>query len=153
MMRPNAPRFLSAALLLLFLGGIAGCEKKLETITLDLAGTPFIVEVADTPETQARGLMYRKELAENRGMLFVFDRDRHPSFWMKNTEIPLSLAYIAKDGEIKEIFDLIPGSLRQVDSNFAVRYALEVNRGAFERLGIGPGYRIKLPEPLAGANR
>ncbi len=150
MTRPGLSRFAAAAMALLFLGGIAGCEKKFATVSLDLAGTVFTVEVADTPEKQARGLMFRKSLGENEGMLFVFDRDRQLSFWMKNTTLPLSLAYIASDGTIREIFDLVPESLRPVESGFAVRYALEVNRGTFERLGIKPGYRIALPGEVRG---
>lgn len=84
-------------------------------------------------------------------MLFVFDRDRRLSFWMKNTTIPLSLAYLSADGTVREIFDLAPESLRPVESSFAVRFALEVNRGAFARLGIKPGDKIQLPPEYRGA--
>ena len=126
----------------------AACDdtRKLKTIPLPLAGKQFTVEVADTQETRGRGLMFRESLPEDAGMLFVFERDGQQSFWMENTRIPLSLAYISRTGEIREIYDLAPLSRRTVQSTYAVRYALEVNQGTFEKLGIKPGYVIKIPE-------
>ncbi len=118
----------------------------METVSVRLAGEVFTLEVARTPKERETGLMFRKALRESAGMLFVFDRDERLSFWMKNTEIPLSIAYVSSEGEIKEIFDMTPGSLRPIESTFAVRYALEVPKGTFDRLGIRPGYRISLPE-------
>jgi uncharacterized membrane protein (UPF0127 family) len=131
--------------------GIAGCDdpNTLKTIKLDLNGTEFTVEIAETPAARARGLMYRKSLPENRGMLFVFERDSQETFWMENTEIPLSLAYISRTGEIREIFDLTPRSRRPVQSTYSIRYALEVNQGVFEKLGIRPGYILKIPESVS----
>ena len=73
------------------------------------------VEIADTQKSQEKGLMNRKSLDEDRGMLFVYDRDSRKSFWMKNTLIPLSIAYIAADGTIREIYDMEPLSTRIVD--------------------------------------
>ncbi|MDR1933544.1 MAG: DUF192 domain-containing protein [Spirochaetales bacterium] len=133
--------------LFLVFTGLAGCDgtPKLKTIKLDLAGAEFTVEVADTQETRARGLMFRKSLPENAGMLFVFERDGLQHFWMENTDIPLSLAYISRTGEIREIFDMTPRSRRTVSSGFSARYALEVNQGVFEKLGIRPGYRLLIP--------
>ncbi len=124
----------------------AGCSDADETVTVALGGEVFVLEIADSPEERQRGLMNRKSLGENRGMLFVFPRDEKLSFWMKNTPIPLSIAYIAKDGIIKEIKEMEPHSLRPVESTYSVRFALEVNRGTFERLGIEPGDRIDLPD-------
>lgn len=124
----------------------AGCSDADETVTVALGGEEFVLEIADSPEERQRGLMNRKSLGENRGMLFVFPRDEKLSFWMKNTPIPLSIAYIAKDGTIKEIKEMEPHSLRPVESTYSVRYALEVNRSTFERLGIEPGDRIDLPD-------
>jgi uncharacterized membrane protein (UPF0127 family) len=123
----------------------AGCDSpaQLKTITLNLGGKDFIVEVADNARTRARGLMFRKNLPENAAMLFVFDRDGQQSFWMENTEIPLSLAYISRGGEIREIYDLTPYSRRTVQSVYAVRYALEVNQGAFQKNGVEAGYVIQ----------
>ena len=105
------------------------------------------MEIADTLETQEKGLMGRDSLDEDKGMLFVYDRDARKSFWMKNTKIPLSLAYIATDGTIREIYDMEPLSTKIVDSKYSVRYVLEVNQGAFERHGIKIGDKVEFIKP------
>jgi hypothetical protein len=125
---------------------LAACGKKLPVIELALGPETFKVEVAAGAEERRQGLMHRQSLGEREGMLFVFDRDQNVAFWMKDTKIPLSVAYISSDGTIKEIHDLSPGSLTAVESVVAVRYALELNRGAFNRLGLGPGQRLELPK-------
>lgn len=102
------------------------------------------VEIADTTEERAKGLMNRKHLDENHGMLFVFDRDQLMSFWMKNTYVPLSIAFISSDGIIREIYDMKPLSEKPVKSEYYTRYALELPRGNFSRLGIKPGDHIDL---------
>ena len=122
--------------------------KELDTVTIDIGGEEFVIEVARTPEERSRGLMFRKKLDKNRGMLFVFENDRKLSFWMKNTEVPLSIAYIAKDGTIKEIHDMKPLSRRAVESTYFARYALEVPLGTYSRLGIDPGYKLDLPKEV-----
>jgi uncharacterized protein len=109
------------------------------------------IEIAATPEARSRGLMYRESLAEDAGMLFVFPDDRKRSFWMKNTSIPLSIAYIRHDGTISEILDMQPYSLDPVPSQRRVRYALEVNQGWFERKGVRAGMRVGLPGELPTA--
>jgi uncharacterized membrane protein (UPF0127 family) len=102
------------------------------------------VEVARTDKERAQGLMNRKSLDEGRGMLFVFDRDQILNFWMKNTTIPLSIAFIARDGRILEIRDLRPLDESSVRSGRSARYALEVPRGWFSRAGIAPGDQLLL---------
>ena len=99
-------------------------------------------EMARTPAQQQQGLMYRKELKDGEAMLFVFDKDDILSFWMKNTLIPLSIAYITSDGKILEIYDMEPGNLNPVRSSRSVRYALEVPEGWFGRAGIGIGDKM-----------
>ena len=99
-------------------------------------------EIALSPAQQAQGLMHRKELKDGNGMLFVFQRDDILSFWMKNTLVPLSIAYIASDGRILEIYDMEPGNLNPVRSSRSARYALEVPQGWFLRAGLGPGDRL-----------
>jgi uncharacterized membrane protein (UPF0127 family) len=137
------------ALLMLMVTGLVSCtseaEKLEEQVELRVGSETFTVEVARTPEQRRKGLMHRSSIGENEGMLFVFERDRHLSFWMKNTEIPLSIAYISSDGEIREIRELEPHSERSVESSYAVRYALELPRGAFERAGAEVGDRLELP--------
>ena len=138
-------------ILLLLLVGFAplSCSKNsdLQTQVIRINQWEVTVETADTLESQEKGLMGRESLDENRGMLFVYDRDAKKSFWMKNTTIPLSIAYIAADGTIREIYDMEPLSTRTVDSRYSVRYALEVNQGAFERHGIKAGDKVEFIKP------
>ncbi len=108
------------------------------------AGT-LRVEVADDPYERSLGLMYRRELPEDRGMLFVFPYPQRLSFWMKNTYVPLSIAYIGSDWVIREIYDLEPLNERPVVSKYAVQYALEVNRGWFKRHGVKVGDTVRFP--------
>jgi len=103
------------------------------------------VETATTEQEQETGLMFRTKLANDQGMLFIFGKDAQRTFWMKNTLIPLSIAYISASGEIKVILDMKPQSLEGVPSTYAVRYALEVPQGAFERAGIRVGNQMILP--------
>ncbi len=101
------------------------------------------VEVASTPESMAQGLMYRKSMPENEGMLFVFPQPQRASFWMKNTRIPLSIAYLDADMTILEIYDLKPYDQRStVSRSTAIAYALEVNQGWFQKHDIEPGTRV-----------
>jgi hypothetical protein len=105
----------------------------------------FRVEVARSESEKARGLMHRRVLGERRGMIFVYDADEHLSFWMKNTKVPLALAFLARDGEILQVEELKPLSLRPVTSVRAARYALELPAGSLQRLGVAPGDRVRLP--------
>jgi uncharacterized protein len=106
------------------------------------------VEVADDPAEQAKGLMYRKTLGENRGMLFVYPEERELSFWMKNTLIPLSIAFIDSKRRIIDIQDMKPLDDRPPHyvSSEPAQYALEVNRGFFEKRGVKVGDRVELPQ-------
>jgi uncharacterized membrane protein (UPF0127 family) len=146
-MKHYTPRSRMAAGVMLLVVWVAqsGCSNNLEMIEVIIGEAVLQVEVAVTAEEQARGLMFRKEMPENHGMLFPYGSDRRLSFWMKDTLIPLSIAYIASDGTIKEIYDMKPGSLREVSSRLSVRYALEVNQGLFDRLGIGVGDTVEFP--------
>lgn len=134
--------------MILFSAVSSGCgdEKLDEVISLKVGEDSYRVEVARSPEERKEGLMHRDSLGRYEGMLFVFQRDQHLSFWMKNTEIPLSIAFIAADGTIREIRELVPLSECSVRSERAVRYALELPRGAFERSGVEPGDRVQFPE-------
>ncbi len=106
---------------------------------------PLHVEIADTEPLRMKGLMDRKEMGENRGMLFVFDREQILNFWMKNTHVPLSIAYISRIGMINEIRDMKPLDISVTyPSAMPALYALEVNRGWFARNNITKGCRIVL---------
>jgi uncharacterized membrane protein (UPF0127 family) len=104
------------------------------------------VEIADDEAEQRRGLMERTELAENAGMLFVFDREAPRSFWMRNTLIPLSIAYIAADGRIVDIQDMQPLDETSHPSTEPAQYALEVNQGFFAERGIEVGDVVEIPD-------
>ncbi len=104
------------------------------------------VEIADDEAEQRRGLMERTELAENAGMLFVFDREAPRSFWMRNTLIPLSIAYIAADGRIVDIQDMQPLDETSHPSAEPAQYALEVNQGFFAERGIEVGDVVEIPD-------
>lgn len=101
------------------------------------------VEVARTYRERQKGLMFREDLAENRGMLFVFSTERQLNFWMKNTSIPLSIAYISKDGIINEIYHMEPFRINpSYTSKEPAMYALEVNRGWYKKHNISRGCRV-----------
>jgi uncharacterized membrane protein (UPF0127 family) len=119
-------------------------QSGLATATLRSGGVEILVELAVSAKEQETGLMHRKELADGRGMLFVYDGDQRLSFWMKNTLVPLSIAYLGADGVIKEIHDMEPLSLAPVESSRYARYALETPRGWFGRVGLGVGDRFDL---------
>ncbi len=108
-------------------------------------GTRVAVEVVDTEATRQRGLMFRTSLAPTEGMIFVFDRDEHLNFWMKNTPTALSIAFLSAEGKILEIEDMEPYSEKIVQSRLSARYALEMRQGAFADLGIMEGMVIDLP--------
>lgn len=99
-------------------------------------------EVASTDATRSKGLMYRKELAPNTGMLFVFEQPNVQCFWMRNTLIPLSIAFILDDGTITNIADMAPMTENSHCSTAAVRYTLEMEQGWFAKRGITAGKKI-----------
>jgi uncharacterized protein len=123
---------------------------ELRTVTIDSSGSGKVevkVEIADDPAEQERGLMYRTALGEDRGMLFVFPDEKVLSFWMKNTLIPLSIAYIDSHGRIVDLQDMKP--LDDKPPNYVsakpAQYALEVNQGFFKEHGVKVGDRVELP--------
>ncbi len=123
-----------------------GCASTGQRITLGIKDAELSVEVARTPEEQQRGLMNRTSLGDRQGMLFVFEQDEHLSFWMKNTPLPLSIAFISREGKILEIVDMEPFSLKQIKSRNYCRYALEVKQGVFQDIGARIGDMIRFPE-------
>ena len=99
-------------------------------------------EIASNDATRARGLMHRKELAPNSGMLFVFEQPNVQCFWMRNTLIPLSIAFIQDDGTITNIADMAPMTENSHCSTTPVRYTLEMEQGWFAKRGITAGKKI-----------
>lgn len=121
------------------------------TVTLQGASGPVIVDVelAVTQAVQARGLMFRSDLAQNAGMLFVFPDNSPRSFWMKNTPLSLDILYIGEDRTIGHIAaDTTPYSEKSIPSQGPARYVLEVHAGFTKRHGIKPGSKITLPDGL-----
>jgi uncharacterized membrane protein (UPF0127 family) len=103
----------------------------------------FAVEMAVTNEEKAKGLMFRRELPEGRGMLFDFGRDQEVSMWMQNTYISLDMIFIRSDGRIHRIAEnTTPESTRIISSGGPVRAVLEVIAGTAKKLGIAPGDRV-----------
>ena len=132
---------------LLTVGPLMSCSSGLEErIQVEIGGRSFLVEVARTAPQKRQGLMKRKSLGEREGMIFVYDTDQHLAFWMKDTSIPLTLLFLSKDGEIQQIEELKPFSLKSVVSERAVRYGLELSAGVMDELGVGVGDRVVLPE-------
>jgi uncharacterized membrane protein (UPF0127 family) len=103
------------------------------------------VEIAATDAERETGLMGRTSLPEDAGMLFVFDQDQQLAFWMKDTLIPLSIAYIDGGGRIVDIQDMQPLDETPHPSAAPARYALEVNQGFFKERGVEVGDRVELP--------
>jgi len=122
----------------------AGAHAQAELPVVSLTAGMYVIkaEVAATPAAQERGLMYRKSMPANAGMLFVFEEKAGHCFWMRNTDLPLSIAFIADDGTIVNIADMAP----QTDDNHcpkaAIRYALEMNKGWFAQKGLKAGAKI-----------
>jgi uncharacterized protein len=118
-------------------------QTQLRVAELKISNVPLTTEIADTPQASENGLMFRDSLPEDRGMLFMFERPKRASFWMKNTRIPLSIAFIDSAGKILEIKSMNPQDETVVPSSSdQVAYALEVNQGWFSRHGVSPGAKI-----------
>jgi len=127
-------------------------QPPLPTITLTAEnGRKISAEVADETPERTAGLMFREKLAPDSGMLFVMPRPERAAFWMKNTLIPLSIAYLNSSGTILEIHDMKPRDEKTVPSVFpTVAYALEMEQGWFAKAGVNPGEQIKGLPPLTG---
>ena len=133
---------------LVLLGACSGATaqtgpQQLPTIRLSAGIHSIDAELAKSPQELQTGLMFRPAMAANHGMLFAFERAGQQCFWMKNTLIPLSAAFIADDGRIVNIEHMAPQTLDSHCSTQPVRYVLEMNEGWFARRGIKPGTRLR----------
>jgi uncharacterized protein len=102
-------------------------------------------QVAATPQQRAVGLMFRKEMPVNEGMLFTFEQASEQCFWMKNTLLPLTAAFVADDGTIVNLADMQPQSLESHCSSKPVRFVLEMNQGWFSKRGLKAGSKLGGP--------
>ncbi len=121
---------------------LACAQSVLPEIGLSIKGHRLIAEVAATDNSRTTGLMHRRMMPENRGMLFVFAYPQPQSFWMKNTHIPLSIAYIDEHGVIVHITDMKPLTTDPHPSIRPAKFALEMNLGWFAKHGIKTGVTI-----------
>lgn len=142
----------AAAVLVLGLGlwaACAGCnhvEKPYERLTI--GSHQITVEVVATNAERARGLMYRRTLEPDHGMLFVYPDERVMRFWMRNTQVPLDIAYIGMDGVIQEVRYMKPFDEVSVVSKQPARYALEMNFGWFDAHKLGAGDAVTMPDSV-----
>jgi len=124
-------------------GAHAWADQALPELVLEIQGHKLTAEVAASEPQRATGLMYRRMLPENRGMLFVFPYAAPQSFWMMNTYVPLSIAFLDENGTIVNIADMKPLTTDSHSSTKPAKYALEMNQGWFAKRGIKPGARVE----------
>lgn len=150
--------FAAAIGLIYVMGFSTVAEKENRAENKNLARITFgektiEVEIARTDKERGRGLMFRKSLPEDSGMIFVYDEPVTPSFWMKNTEIPLTIAFINAKFEITDIMDMKPLDTESHHSpHEEILYALEMNKGWFEKNGIKAGDKVKIEFPKEKEN-
>ena len=134
------------AVLFLFFSGFQ-CAHRLKSdlpvADLKIDGQALEVEVANKEATRMSGLMFRKEMDWNAGMLFVFPDSQIRAFWMKNTFIPLSIAFIDDKGAVLNVLEMPPQTEDSFFSKGYARFALEMNSGWFEKLGVKPGDKVE----------
>jgi uncharacterized membrane protein (UPF0127 family) len=124
----------------------AAAIREALIVTTEAGPQKFQVEIADDPRERSRGLMFRREMARDHGMLFDFGAEEPASFWMENTYLPLDMIFIRADGTIESVAErTTPLSRRGVRSKGPVRYVLEINGGLSDELGIRPGDKVSGP--------
>ena len=141
-------RQILAALLFVGLASPAAADCRDDTVQLrgPWGETHFTIQVADTPETRSRGLMFVDSMPRGVGMLFVYEAPRRASFWMKNTLIPLDMLFVDHRGTITRIHhQAIPGNLAAIDGGDQVFAVLEINGGLAKRYGILVGSQLQHP--------
>ena len=117
-------------------------QTRLPRTTLSVGIHQIDTQLATTQEQHATGLMHRQDMPQHEGMLFVFENPARQCFWMKNTLLPLTAAFVADDGTIVNLEDMKPKSLESHCSAKPVRFVLEMNQGWFTKKGIKPGSKI-----------
>lgn len=139
-------RLLIVVFVLLAPVSVAGADLGRLSIETGAGTREFSVELAVTEEQHQRGLMFREEMADDAGMLFLFGDRRHRVFWMKNTLIPLDILFIDAGGRIMKVHHrAVPGSLETIASDYPVVAVLEINGGLARKLGIKAGDMVRHP--------
>jgi uncharacterized membrane protein (UPF0127 family) len=147
------PAFVLSAALALACTSLSSAAQEPQThlprVKLSAGMHQIDAQVAQTPEQRTIGLMFRKEMPQHEGMLFVFEQPSRQCFWMKNTLLPLSAAFIDDKGTVVNVEEMKPQTLESHCSAKPVRYVLEMNQGWFARKGIKPGAKLD-GGPFAG---
>jgi uncharacterized protein len=117
-------------------------QMNLPRVKLSAGMHQIDAQVAATPEQREVGLMFRKEMPQHEGMLFVFERPSVQCFWMMNTLLPLTAAFVADDGTIVTLADMKPLTTDSHCSDKPVRFVLEMNQGWFAKKGLKPGFKL-----------
>ncbi|MDB5946252.1 MAG: hypothetical protein JWQ33_1278 [Ramlibacter sp.] len=120
-------------------------QMNLPRVKLSAGMHQIDAQVARTTDERSTGLMFRKEMPQHEGMLFVFEEPSQQCFWMKNTVLPLSVAFVADDGTVVNVDEMKPQTLDSHCSLKPVRYVLEMNQGWFSKKGIKAGARLAGP--------
>ncbi len=118
-------------------------QAKLPTVEIGAGMHNIVAELATTPAQRQLGMMMRTQMAPHEGMLFVFEQASKQCFWMRNTLLPLSIAFVADDGRIANIAEMQPQSDDSHCSSEPVRYVLEMNKGWFAKRGVKPGAKLR----------
>ena len=130
-------------------GSAAGCRADAIDLRGDWGRARFRVEVADTPETRARGLMFVEEMPQGEGMLFAYDAPQPVAFWMRDTLIPLDMIFLSPEGVVTRVHEnAVPGDETPIPGGDGVQFVLEINGGLARAYGIEPGDAAR--HPLVG---
>lgn len=156
-LRPQRVRcgtLLAGAALALCLAGCPGNDSKLgpmtaepqrlREVTIEVKGKRVTVEVAETPEQKAKGLMFRDSLPEDHGMLFIYSEEAMMKYYMLHVRFPISIAFISREGAIEQIEKMQPREEMPIYSRKPVMYVLEMSQDWFDRHGVVVGDKIKL---------
>ncbi|WP_245752456.1 DUF192 domain-containing protein [Poseidonocella pacifica] len=124
----------------------AFCSPDRVDLRMPAGTATYTVEIADTQDSRAQGLMYREEMAPESGMLFVYERPHRASFWMRNTLIPLDMIFVDPRGRVTDVHvGAIPGDETPITGGPRTQFVLEVNEGQAEEQGIVPGAQLRHP--------
>jgi len=138
-----------ARIALILAWGFAGCEQKspsgLPTVKMEIGGRNFNLEVARTAADQDKGLMDRDSLPDDHGMIFIFPDDEIRSFWMKNVHFPLDILFLDSAGRVVSFHQMRPYDENNTSSDYPARYAIELNKGIADQLGVKVGDELPLP--------
>ncbi len=144
---PLFSRLTKTVIAVFLLSALTACADENKATLITASGPEvFNIEIANTSEERAQGLMFRQSLADDAGMLFDFGEEREVAFWMSNTFIPLDMIFIAADGEIKSIHENArPQDPTSIPSGFPVRFVLEIPGGRSREIGLVVGDRLEHP--------